>query len=54
MPYPASRDGLESLRGTRTSVRTYSGAQHEIFHETNRDEVLDDVIAFVEGVLATR
>lgn len=54
VPYPASQEGLESLRGASTTVRTYPGAQHEILNETNRDEVLDDLIAFVEGVLDRR
>lgn len=52
VPLPASWEGLQSLRGPRTFVKTYPGAQHEIFNETNRDEVIDDVIGFVEGVLA--
>lgn len=54
VPMPPSLEGLESLRGPATTVRTYPGAQHEIFNETNRDEVLDDVIAFVRGVLDQR
>lgn len=52
VPLPASWEGLNSLRGSRTFVKTYPGAQHEIFHETHRDEVIADVIGFVEGVLA--
>lgn len=52
VPLPASWEGLHSLRGPRTFVKTYPGAQHEIFNETNRDEVIADVIGFVEGVLA--
>jgi len=30
----------------------YEGARHEVFNETNRDEVLDDVVAFIRRVLA--
>ncbi|ASK65803.1 lysophospholipase [Brachybacterium avium] len=52
VPLPASWEGLQTLRGPRTFVKTYPGAQHEIFNETNRDEVIGDVIGFVEGVLA--
>ncbi|MGO1258414.1 MAG: alpha/beta fold hydrolase [Brachybacterium sp.] len=48
---PASWEGLNSLRGPQTFVKTYPGAQHEIFHETNRDEVIADVIGFMEGVV---
>ena len=52
VPLPASWEGLQTLRGPRTFVKTYPGAQHEIFNETNRDEVIGDVIGFVDGVLA--
>lgn len=52
VPLPASWEGLNSLRGPRTFVKTYPGAQHEIFNETHRDDVIADVIGFVEGVLA--
>ena len=31
---------------------TYPGARHEIFNETNRGEVLADVIAFARRVLS--
>ena len=31
--------------------RIYEGARHEVFNETNRDEVLDDVVAFLKGAL---
>ncbi|MGP9707453.1 alpha/beta fold hydrolase [Brachybacterium sp. AOP24-D1-21] len=51
VPLPASWEGLNSLRGPQTFVKTYPGAQHEIFHETNRDEVIADVIGFMEGVV---
>ena len=54
VPLPASWEGLLELRGPRTFTKTYPGAQHEIFNETNRDEVLADVIGFVEGVLSVR
>ena len=33
-------------------MKTYPDAQHEILNETNRDEVLADVIGFVDGVLS--
>jgi alpha-beta hydrolase superfamily lysophospholipase len=28
----------------------YDGARHEILNETNRDEVVADIVAFVERV----
>lgn len=42
-----SAEGWRTLAGSRSEAKTYPGARHEIFNETNRDEVLDDVIAFV-------
>lgn len=52
VPLPASWEGLHELRGPRTFMKTYPDAQHEILNETNRDEVLADVIGFVDGVLS--
>ena len=33
---------------TDVTVRTYPGARHEIFNETNRDEVTSDVIEWLD------
>ncbi|MGI3200891.1 serine aminopeptidase domain-containing protein [Streptomyces sp. GLT-R25] len=52
VPLPASRGGIEELRGADWSERVYAGAQHEVFNETNKDTVLADVTAFVDRVLA--
>ena len=54
VPPAPSLDGLQRLRGSATEVVTYPGARHEIFLETNRDQVLADVIAFAHRVLAAR
>lgn len=54
VPPAPSLDGLQRLRGSATEVVTYPGARHEIFLETNRDQVLADVVAFVQRVLAGR
>ena len=56
---PARADGrhelaLGSLAGRRASSKSYPGARHEIFNETNQDEVLDDVIAFIRANLPAR
>ncbi len=51
VPAEGSRVGIEHLRGATYVERLYPGAQHEIFNETNRDEVLADVVAFVRDVL---
>jgi alpha-beta hydrolase superfamily lysophospholipase len=36
----------------RVTHRFYPGARHELFNETNRDEVTRDLIAWLDGVLA--
>ena len=38
-----------ATRGSRSSVRLYPGARHELLNETNRDEVTADVIAWLRG-----
>jgi alpha-beta hydrolase superfamily lysophospholipase len=50
-PYAEARASLEPIRGARFSEKVYPGAVHEIFNETNRDEVLDDLVAFLRSVL---
>ena len=52
MPLPASWEGLRTLRGPATHTKTCPGARHEIFDETNREEVLADVVDVVDQVLA--
>ncbi|MEV4860059.1 alpha/beta hydrolase [Streptomyces ossamyceticus] len=52
VPLAGSRTGVEELRGAMWVERVYPGARHEVFNETNRDEVLADVKEFVDGVLA--
>ncbi len=47
-----SRSGIEHLRGDVFEQRLYDGARHEVFNETNRDEVLADVVAFLNRTLA--
>ncbi|SDE97274.1 Lysophospholipase, alpha-beta hydrolase superfamily [Blastococcus aurantiacus] len=51
VPMERSRIGVEHLRGERYVEKIYPGAQHEIFNETNRDEVLADVVAFIREAL---
>ena len=49
VPIGPSRRGWEALSAGNTDAvqHTYPGARHEIFNETNREEVLDDLLAFV-------
>lgn len=46
-PLEHARPALDRLRGDHLREHIYAGAQHEVFNETNRDEVLDDVAAFI-------
>ncbi|WP_226344325.1 alpha/beta hydrolase [Agilicoccus flavus] len=48
VPIEGSRQGWPGLAGSRGSSTTYPGARHEILNETNREEVLADVLAFVD------
>ena len=52
VPIDATREGIERIRGNRFREIVYPGARHEVFNETNADEVLADVTRFVDGVLA--
>jgi alpha-beta hydrolase superfamily lysophospholipase len=47
-----TRAGIDTLRAGGASIeeKIYPGARHEIFNETNGDEVLADASAFVERV----
>ncbi|GGZ41159.1 alpha/beta hydrolase [Streptomyces poonensis] len=51
VPLAASRPGVGTLSGADRTERVYLGARHEVFNETNKDEVLADVTAFVDRVL---
>lgn len=47
VPLEGTRRVWESVKGDDAQEKSYPGARHEIFNETNRDEVLADVVAFV-------
>ena len=51
VPLELTRPAIEHVRGSNFTERIYEGARHECFNETNRDEVLDDVIAFLRAAL---
>jgi len=46
-PLAVTREAIERIRGERLEERVYPGARHEVFNETNRTEVLDDVADFI-------
>jgi alpha-beta hydrolase superfamily lysophospholipase len=46
-PLDVTKAEVERLHGPDFEAHVYTGAMHEVFNETNKDEVLDDVSAFV-------
>jgi alpha-beta hydrolase superfamily lysophospholipase len=48
VPLSETRVGIEQIRGADLTEMVYPGARHEVFNETNKDEVLGDVTAFVD------
>jgi alpha-beta hydrolase superfamily lysophospholipase len=51
IPLEVTRPVVERLGGPQLQQHIYEGGRHEIFNETNKDEVIGDVIAFLRGVL---
>lgn len=41
--------GLLSDRGLPVEQHVYPGARHEVFHETNRDEVVADLVSWLDS-----
>jgi alpha-beta hydrolase superfamily lysophospholipase len=52
VPIDGTRAGIERLRGSTFRQHEYAGARHEVFNETNSDDVLADVMSFIDEVLA--
>ncbi len=50
-PLERTRPTLERIRGRRFESLSYAGGRHELFNETNREEVLSAVTAFVDRSL---
>ncbi|KLL09650.1 MULTISPECIES: alpha/beta hydrolase [Protofrankia] len=53
-PLAETRAAFERIGGSNLRQKVYPGALHEIFNETNSDEVLDDVVAFVREAVPAR
>ena len=51
VPLHETRTGIRLLRGEALHEVFYPGARHEVFNETNRDEVLGDVTTFIDGAI---
>jgi alpha-beta hydrolase superfamily lysophospholipase len=52
VPIAETRAGIETLAFTALEEVVYPGARHEVFNETNKDEVLARTADFVDGVTA--
>ena len=52
VPLESTQATIEIIRGSEFEQRIYEGAAHEVFNETNREQVLDDVVAFIHSALA--
>lgn len=52
VPLAETRRGIETLGFTDLEEVIYPGARHEVFNETNKDEVLATTTAFVDRVTA--
>ncbi|MDQ6784306.1 MAG: lysophospholipase [Actinomycetota bacterium] len=50
-PYDVTAAAMGTIGGSKLEHKKYPGARHEIFNETNSDEVLDDVMSFLRGAL---
>ena len=53
VPEIDTRDGTNRIRGREFHEHIYAGARHELFNETNRAEVLSDVLTFIGRGLNT-
>lgn len=54
VPVTGTRSGIEHLAGGEVVEKVYPGARHEVFNETNADDVLADVTSFLARVLPAR
>src|SRR3954470_780405 len=48
VPLVYTRPAIEAVKGANFEEKIYPGARHEVFNETNRDEVIDDLVAFLQ------
>jgi len=51
VPIDAARPLVEKVGGETLERKSYEGARHEIFNETNQDEVIADAVAFLARTL---
>jgi alpha-beta hydrolase superfamily lysophospholipase len=54
VPLETAREAVHGLGAADLEEHVYEGAAHEVFNETNKDEVLDHVAAFANRVTGSR
>ena len=52
VPIEGTRVGIAALRGANHRAIEYEGARHEVLNETNRDDVLAELVRFIDDTLA--
>lgn len=52
VPYDVTAATMEQIKGSSMQHTVYDGAAHEVFNETNNDEVLGEVADFLRKVLS--
>ena len=50
-PYDVAKKIVKRVKGNVFAEKKYPGAMHEILNETNKDEVLADVLAFISAIV---
>jgi len=53
VPLSGTRPGIEAVKGSDFEEIIYPEARHEVFNETNKDQVLADVTAFIDRALGS-
>ncbi|MBB4931438.1 alpha-beta hydrolase superfamily lysophospholipase [Lipingzhangella halophila] len=53
VPVSDTKTGIDRLAGNDVAARIFPHARHEVFNETNRDEVLAEVVRFAARVTGT-
>lgn len=51
VPFDPTAEVIENLAGPNTEKHPYEEARHELFHETNKDEVYTDVFNFIHRTI---
>lgn len=50
VPYRRSLQAVREMPSGKVTIHVYEGARHEVLNETNREEVIGDLIAWIEEV----